>query len=158
MPFLEDCHSARMPVSAWLPPLTSQQISEIGQLSALVFAPPPIDHEWRLSRMPDTSVFVALDSGRLVGFKAGYAIAELKYYSWLGAVHPDFRGRGIATQLAHAQHAWLVQRRYSVVETATLADNRAMAKLNLNLGFMVVGSKLESHGLKVLWAKQLPEA
>jgi len=145
-------------VSAWLRPLRSQQIAEIATFSTLVFSPPAIDHEWRLTEMPDTSVFVALDGERLVGFKAGYAIAESRYHSWLGAVHPDFRNRGIATQLAHAQHAWLVQRRYSVVETATLADNRAMAKLNLNLGFMVVGSKLESHGLKVLWAKQLPEA
>ena len=108
--------------------------------------------------MPDASVFVALDAERLVGFKAGYAIAERKYHSWLGAVHPDFRNRGIATQLARAQHAWLVQREYSAVETATLAENRAMAKLNLNLGFLVVGSKLESHGLKVLWTKRLPEA
>jgi GNAT superfamily N-acetyltransferase len=143
-------------VSAWLQPLSSQQISEIAALSTLVFAPPAIDHEWRLTHMPDTSVFVALDAERLIGFKAGYAIAERKYCSWLGAVHPDFRNRGIATQLAHAQRAWLVQRRYTAVETATLADNRAMAKLNLNMGFLVVGSKLESHGLKVLWTKSLP--
>jgi ribosomal protein S18 acetylase RimI-like enzyme len=147
-----------MLISAWLRPLSSQQIAEIATFSTLVFSPPAIDHEWRLTEMPDTSVFVAQDGERLVGFKAGYAIAERKYYSWLGAVHPDFRNRGIATQLAHAQHAWLVQRRYSAVETATLADNRAMAKLNLNMGFLVVGSKLESHGLKVLWAKRLPEA
>jgi GNAT superfamily N-acetyltransferase len=71
-------------------------------------------------------------------------------------VHPDFRNRGIATQLARAQHAWLIQRGYAAVETATLAENRAMAKLNLSLGFLAVGSKLESHGLKVLWAKSLP--
>jgi GNAT superfamily N-acetyltransferase len=147
-----------MLVSAWLRPLSSQQIYEIATLSTLVFAPPAIDYEWRLTQMPDTSAFVALNAERLIGFKAGYAIAERKYYSWLGAVHPDFRNRGIATQLAHAQHAWLVQRRYTAVETATLADNRAMAKLNLNIGFLVVGSKLESHGLKVLWAKRLPEA
>ena len=147
-----------MLVSAWLRPLSSRQIAEIATLSALVFSPPAIDHEWRLTQMPDTSVFVALDGERLLGFKAGYAIAERNYYSWLGAVHPDFRNRGIATQLARAQHAWLVQGRYSAVETATLAENRAMAKLNLNMGFLVVGSKLESHGLKVLWAKRLSEA
>jgi ribosomal protein S18 acetylase RimI-like enzyme len=147
-----------MQVSAWLRPLSSQQIAEIATLSTLVFSPPAIDHEWRLTQMPDTSVFVALDGEKLVGFKAGYAIAERNYYSWLGAVHPDFRSRGIATQLARAQHAWLVQREYSSVETATLAENRAMANLNLNMGFLVVGSKLESHGLKVLWAKRLSEA
>jgi GNAT superfamily N-acetyltransferase len=145
-----------MLVSAWLRPLSSQQISEIATLSALVFAPPTIDNEWRLTQMPDTSAFVALDAERLIGFKAGYAIAERKYYSWLGAVHPDFRNRGIATQLARAQHAWLVQRGYTAVETATLAENRVMAKLNSSMGFLVIGSKLESHGLKVLWTKILP--
>lgn len=144
-----------MQVSAWLRPLSAQQISEIATLSTLVFAPPAIDHAWRLTQMPDTSVFVALDAERLVGFKAGYAIAERTYQSWLGAVHPEFRNRGIATELARAQHAWLVQREYLAVETASLAENRAMAKLNLNMGFLIVGSKLESHGLKVLWAKSL---
>jgi len=145
-----------MPVTAWLPPLTSQQVSEIEQLSVLVFSPPALDYEWRLTRMPDTSVFVALESERLIGFKAGYAIAERKYHSWLGAVHPDFRRHGIAMELARAQHAWLADRGYLALETATLAGNLPMAQLNLKLGFSVVGSKLEPHGLKVLWAMSLP--
>lgn len=143
-------------ISTWLPPFSLIQVRDIAELSERVFSPPVIDFEWRLARMPDASVFVAVDSGRLIGFKAGYAVAERRYYSWLGAVHPDFRGHGIATDLAFEQHTWLANRGYTTVETATLAGNQRMARLNLKLGFSVDGSKLEPHGLKVLWSKRLP--
>ena len=138
-----------------LPPFADPWIDELAALSALVFPGPPIDLRWRLSHMPDASVFVARDGGPLVGFKAGYAIAEGKYYSWLGGVHPSSRGKGLATQLAHAQHRWLRERGYVTVETASRQDNPAMARLNLKLGFAVEGTKAEPQAVKVLWARRL---
>ena len=135
-------------------PIPASLIAEIAELSETIFSPPPIDYSWRLSHMPDTSVFCATSDGRLVGFKAGYAVAEHKYYSWLGAVHPDHRHAGIATRLTALQHEWLASRRYSVVETSCLDSNAAMAKLNFAAGFVVVGTKLESHGLQVLWSRR----
>ena len=44
--------------------------------------------------MPEASVFCARAGAALVGFKAGYAVAERKYCSWLGAVHPQWRRQG----------------------------------------------------------------
>jgi predicted GNAT superfamily acetyltransferase len=90
-----------------------------------------------------------------VGFKAGYAMAEHKYYSWLGAVHLEHRRSGIATKLATLQHEWLTSRSYSAVETSCRDGNAVMAKVNLVAGFKVVGTKLEPHGLQVLWSKTL---
>jgi len=147
-----------MPISAWLPPFADSQFDELAHLSALLFPGPAIAHRWRLSRMPDASVFIAHDGERLIGFKAGYAVTEHRYYSWLGGVHPDCRQQGIATQLAHAQHRWAAERGYTVVETASRAENHAMARLNMDLGFSVEGSKSEPQGLKVLWAKGLAAA
>jgi len=138
-----------------LNPIPASLIAEITELSETIFSPPPIDYSWRLSHMPDTSVFCATSEGRLVGFKAGYAVAERKYYSWLGAVHPDHRRSGIATRLVTLQHEWLTSRGYSVVETSCRDSNAAMVKVNLAAGFVVVGTKLEPHGLQVLWSRRL---
>ena len=147
-----------MPIaySSHLAPLPPSLIGQIAELSETIFSPPPIDYSWRLTKMPEASVFCATFEGRLVGFKAGYAMAERKYYSWLGAVHPDHRRGGIATRLATLQHEWLTSRGYSVVETSCRDSNAVMLKVNLAAGFVVVGTKLEPHGLQVLWSKRLP--
>jgi len=135
-------------------PLPAALIQEIAELSELVFSPPTIDHSWRLERMPDVSIFYARREEKLIAFKAGYAIAERKYYSWLGAVHPDFRQRGIGTQLTRMQHNWIVEHGYSTVEASSRAENTIMAHINLTNGFIAQGTKLEPHGLQVLWAKR----
>lgn len=136
-------------------PLPAPLVQEISELSQLVFSPPAIDHHWRLKRMPEVSIFYARGESRLIAFKAGYAIAERKYCSWLGAVHPDFRQRGIARQLTELQHAWLVAHGYGAVETSSQAENSIMAHLNLSTGFVLQGTKVEPHGLQVLWSKRL---
>lgn len=136
-------------------PLPAPLVQEISELSELVFSPPAIDHHWRLERMPEVSVFYARSETRLIAFKAGYAVAERKYYSWLGAIHPDFRQRGIVRQLAGMQHAWLVEQGYCAVETSSRAENMAVAQLNLAAGFIMQGTKVEPHGLQVLWSKRL---
>lgn len=144
-----------MQVTPWLTPFETAQIDAVMRLCEAVFSPPPIDIHWRLSQMPQASLFVAQEGDLLIGFKAGYAIAERRYYSWLGGVHPDFRGQGIATLLAHAQHQWLAKRGYTAVETVSRSENSAMAHLNLKLGFTVEGTKAEPQVLKVLWSKRL---
>ena len=55
--------------------------------------------KWRLDIMPDLTVFLAKSDKQLIGYKAGYARAYNRYYSWMGAVHPDFRRQGIARKL-----------------------------------------------------------
>ena len=138
-----------------LAPLPEPLLHEVVRLSDLVFGPPVIDHRWRLGRMPEVSIFYVRNEGGLIAFKAGYAFAERKYYSWLGAVHPQYRQSGIASQLTKLQHSWLLENAYSVVETSSRADNKVMAQVNLNNGFVIQGTKLDPHGLQVLWSKQL---
>jgi ribosomal protein S18 acetylase RimI-like enzyme len=92
-----------------------------------------------MANMPDLSLFQALTSGNLVGFKAVYAVTENRYYSWLGGVHPDFLRRGIATLLMQEQHEWLRQSAYDVEETHVRQDNSAMIALNLKYGFDITG-------------------
>jgi GNAT superfamily N-acetyltransferase len=139
-----------------LPPFTSDQIEVLSALSAIAFG--QIDHEyvaWRISHMPDVSAFCAMDARRMVGFKVGYAIAQRKYYSWLGGVHPEHRRRGIATQLTARQHSWLVDRGYSTIETATNQENHSMVQANLKQGFSVSGIRTEPARTQLLFHKAL---
>ena len=138
-----------------LAPLAPALIDEVTALSEHVFSSPAIDYAWRLANMPDVSLFCARSDGQLIGFKAGYAVAERRYYSWLGAVHPDHRRQGVATELARLQHAWIAERNYTMIETSSRGDNAPMANLNLANGFSAIGTKLEAHGLQVLWAKKI---
>ncbi|MDZ7686979.1 MAG: GNAT family N-acetyltransferase [Gammaproteobacteria bacterium] len=103
----------------------------------------PESMNWRLTRMPDVTVFVATDwraTGRL---KAGYAATENRYYSWLGGVDPDYRGRGIAGELMAQQHAWLKQTDFKLVETHVAQANDAMVALNLKHGLRITGMFLK---------------
>lgn len=146
-----------MPIvySSHLRKLAPELISEVASLSEQIFEPPAIDYFWRLTRMPEVSLFCAREEGRLLAFKAGYAIAERKYYSWLGAVAPDRRNQGIASELARRQHAWLRECGFSVVETSSRNNNSIMTRINLASGFVMIGTKIEPHGVQVLWSKKL---
>ena len=94
---------------------------------------------WRLENMPDVTVFIMFDEDRLIGYKAGYATAYDRYYSWLGAVHPDHTRKGIARRLMQAQHDWLTASRFTLLETQVAKSNDAMLDLNLSSGFQISG-------------------
>ena len=94
---------------------------------------------WRLESMPDVTVFTIFNEDRLIGYKAGYATAYDRYYSWLGAVHPDHTRKGIARRLMQAQHDWLTASRFTLLETQVAKSNDAMLDLNLSSGFQISG-------------------
>ena len=66
--------------------------------------------------MPDATLWQAKTSEQLVGFKAGYAQTRNRYYSWLGAVAPEYRRQGIASQLMASQHEWSIKNGYESIE------------------------------------------
>ena len=90
--------------------------------------------------MPDVSVFIAKSGSDIVGFKAGYAVTEWNYCSWLGGVIPSYRKQGIAWQLLEEQHNWLKGQRFKLIETHVEESNQAMIALNQKAGFETVGS------------------
>lgn len=101
---------------------------------------------WRLEQMPDVTIFTALIDGQLIGYKAGYATAYNRYYSWMGAVHPDFRRRGIGRKLMEMQHQWLDPSRFDLLETQVAKTNIAMIKMNSEAGFKSSGLKMSKNG------------
>ncbi len=95
--------------------------------------------KWRLTNMPDVTVFTVEKGDRLIGYKAGHALAYDRYYSWLGGADPDYRRQGLGSLLMEAQHSWLRGSRFKQVETYVEPKNAPMVQLNMKHGFIVGG-------------------
>jgi ribosomal protein S18 acetylase RimI-like enzyme len=101
-------------------------------------------------------ITLALVEGAVAGFKLGYATDQETFYSWLGAVHPQFRGLGIASSLMELQHNWCHAHGFKRVQTKTLNRWREMIALNLRFGFEIRGAYTDSAGEpKLLLEKKL---
>ncbi len=91
-----------------------------------------------------------------VGFKIGFESTADCFYSWLGAVIPEYRGLGIATELMKTQHVWCRSKGYKKVQTKSQNRFKNMVILNLNNGFDIVDTQPSNEGgLKILMEKAL---
>jgi GNAT superfamily N-acetyltransferase len=98
---------------------------------------------------------LAIENERVVGCKLGYERKPGHFYSWLGGVHPDYRGQGIASQLMRQQHDWCRQHNYHTIRTQTYNQWRSMLILNLRFGFDIIGTVQGTHGLTIVLEKKV---
>lgn len=137
-------------------PIGADLNEEILELSETVFGSGDrLDSTWRINNMPKLTVFGVRHGNKLVGFKMGYAVTSRRYYSWLGGVHPEFRGSGLARKLMEQQHDWIRDNGFSIVETKVMEGNVAMRDLNTAAGFVPVGSTLTSDSKKIVLRKHV---
>lgn len=109
-----------------------------------------------LTEKKNLLIFVAIDSNRVVGFKMGYEFNDHTFYSWLGGVHSDYRGKGIASELMHRQHEKVKSLGYPIVRTISRNKRRAMLLLNIKFGFDVVETFVSKKGThKIVLEKEL---
>ena len=141
------------------PPFSESFIKELSDWEMRVFGSTPFIEgtKWRLTHMPDVSVFAAYDGSKLVGCKAGYASTNNRYLSWLGGVDPDYRQQGIAGRLMNAQHNWLASQRFQKVETHVAQSNAAMINLNLKAGLQIIGMFMKGERPFLIMSKELKE-
>jgi predicted GNAT superfamily acetyltransferase len=111
----------------------------------------------RFNGQRDATIFCFFYEHELVGFKAGYALDETKYYSWLGAVSEKHRKLGVALALMQEQHTWAKTNNYKLMQTKSDNRHKAMMSLNLKAGFDIVGTEQTSLSpvLKILFEKKL---
>lgn len=93
-----------------------------------------------------------------VGFKIGYEDTETLYYSWLGGVLPEYRGRGIASALMQRQHTRIAEMGYPKVETRTRNRYKSMLILNIKHGFNIIGTQFSKNDVKIILQKTIPPA
>lgn len=100
---------------------------------------PPIQaapyEEWLEEEVPGPVTFVALDSGRVVGYAALIDRIEGLAEHGLTAVLRTHRGRGIATALKQTLISWAAAHGYHELSTWTQDGNAAMQAVNVKLGY-----------------------
>jgi predicted GNAT superfamily acetyltransferase len=92
---------------------------------------------------------------KIIGFKIGYEAGAGNFVSWIGAVDPEFRKRGVATRLMEIQHEAARGRGYKFVRTFTQNSSKPMLMLNLKNGFDVIGVYAGEDEPKILLQKNL---
>jgi len=127
---------------------------QVVRLNQEIFGP-----ESRLQSAPEKDelmLLAAFAGDRLIGYKIGYPVNQLTFYSWMGGVDPEFRGRGIGKELLQRQHQWCQKQGYLEITTKTQNRWRRMLILNLNSGFDITGVSMDRRGeLKILMSKKL---
>lgn len=99
-----------------------------------------------MKRKGDLTIFLALDSAKVVGYKIGYQRKPRHYYSWLGGVDPAYRKQGIGAMLIRMQHEWCEQHHYQTIRTHTKNKWREMLILNIRHGFDIIGTMTDAKG------------
>ncbi len=99
--------------------------------------------EWKLKNMPDAQVDYICNQGKIVAFKAGYAVSKYRFCSWLGGIIPLYRRQNYATKLMQSQHDRVHLLNYSSIVTIVAQNNRHMIALNSKFGFEVCGYKMK---------------
>lgn len=90
-------------------------------------------------------ILIAYDGNKPVGYKIGFELSSRLFYSWIGGVHPDYRGKGLAKQLMEKQHSLVPSFGHSCIRTYTENKYKEMLILNLKSGFNVIGVYKSDH-------------
>ena len=127
--------------------LNSEILADLYELEGYIF-PKPLAKDKitrELSCKHNVFICMAYEGKKPLGYKVGFERSKRIYYSWIGGVIPDYRGKGIAKELMQMQHDFAGKNGYRVVCTQTDNSFKPMIILNLNSGFEIKGT-LQSTG------------
>ncbi|WP_295512627.1 GNAT family N-acetyltransferase [uncultured Pseudoalteromonas sp.] len=84
-------------------------------------------------------ILVAFIDNEPVAYKLGYALDSNTFYSWLGAVAPKCRGKGIAQALLNAQETWVKEHNYRAIKVKSMNRFPAMLSMLIKNSYAIVG-------------------
>ncbi|TMO44526.1 MULTISPECIES: GNAT family N-acetyltransferase [unclassified Pseudoalteromonas] len=84
-------------------------------------------------------ILVAFIDNEPVAYKLGYALDSNTFYSWLGAVAPKCRGKGIAQALLNAQETWVQEHNYRAIKVKSMNRFPAMLSMLIKNSYAIVG-------------------
>lgn len=87
------------------------------------------------SREVADDIIIAEDNGRIVGFAPLRIQAEQEGEMLVGAVLPDYQGRGIFRSCTVATLQWFYERQIPTIWLSTLVNNLPIRKIVARLGF-----------------------
>ncbi len=100
-------------------------------------------------RLQDKTMLLQLIrvEGELVGFKLGYSIQQGQFYSWLGAILPEFRQLGLAKALLADQEAWAKENGFNHMEVKTYNRFASMLQMLVQQGYKIVNLQENSKNI-----------
>lgn len=111
------------------------------QIPEFAFNPYPIQkyYDRLTSDIPHLIVVAEIDQ-TLIGYKVGYDrdLDGKRFYSWLGAVLPDYRYMGIAKKMADYQEIWASKQGYTHVYFRTRNRFKSMLIFAIKNGFNII--------------------
>ncbi|MCE9680412.1 GNAT family N-acetyltransferase [Shewanella sp. AS1] len=96
------------------------------------------EYQERLADKPVLVQFVYVE-GELAGFKLGYSDQSGQFYSWLGAILPEFRQLGLAKMLLKDQENWAKQQGFILIEVKTYNRFTTMLQMLISQGYKIAG-------------------
>lgn len=115
------------------------------------------EYHKRLANKPSL-ILIAEFKLEPVGFKVGYQKEDNgSFYSWMGAILPDYRGMGIAKELATFQENWARNQGYRSIRFKTRNYLKSMLIFGLKNNFSIVGVEPREnvHQNRILLEKSL---
>ncbi len=82
-------------------------------------------------------ILVAEENQQLLGFKMGYRLDESTFYSWLGGVVVNARGKGIAQALLDEQEKWARDHNYQNITVKSRNQFPSMLRLLLRNDYLI---------------------
>ena len=83
-------------------------------------------------------ILTAYDDYNPIAFKIGYQRHhDRSFYSWMGAVLPNYRRKGIANNLADYQDTWAKKNGYNSIKIQTREKHKAMLTFAINREFQI---------------------
>lgn len=138
--------------------LTASELHDVYTVHETVFGDISQFQE-KLAQKTNLVFTLAVQDEKVLGYKIGYPLDKTRFYSWMGAVDPVARNRGIATKLMGAQHEWAKDQGFQSIETKTMNRWRQMLLLNIRQGFDVKAVVVDENGReKILLQKQLGQS
>lgn len=86
-------------------------------------------------------LLVAYVNEQPVAYKLGYAKSSSLFYSWLGAVLPDFRGQGIAKALLMRQEVYVRECGFQAIEVKSMNRFKRMLQMLVSHDYQIVQCK-----------------
>ncbi len=134
-----------------------QKFAKIAKFYQSIFAVTDLEKfANRINSAEKLFTVLAIFDGEIVGFKLGYQLDSIKFYSWIGGVKNEFRKQGIADELMKRQHHWSKENGFKIVQTKTKNTFKPMLILNIKHGFDIVElQRNERNELKIVLEKSL---
>ncbi|HWB09499.1 MAG TPA: GNAT family N-acetyltransferase [Pirellulales bacterium] len=137
------------------------EIPLIAELYCQIYRPAKDTEFFRrrfLGRYNGLRLIASLDE-RPVGFFLGFELKPSVFFSWLYGVLPDFRRKGIASQLMDAVHTWAAEHGYAWIRFECQNEHRPMLHLAIARGYNLVGIRWDPDlGTNlVIFEKELPQ-